>query len=429
MERRSLAWIVPFYRRIAPYIFTRPEDGVLILPPNRVYRMNETGFRLLEHLSRGGRPEEAAGGDPERERQIEEFFLALESLYKDEGVPAGVERVPYDFSYTRLPILAELAVTYRCNNLCRFCYASCDPAGGGSGELGTAELTRIIDIFRTDAKVPFFSFTGGEPLLRRDLERLMRHAVSTGLRINLITNGTLATPRRARSLRKAGLTTAQVSLESASEAVHDELAGVPGAFTRTTAGIRALADAGISVQTNTTITRANIGTVTALPGYLASIGVTRFSMNLFIPTGRGVSNDGLFVRYREIGPVVDAVRKEAFRHGLTFYWYSPTPHCLYNPIARGMGNKSCAAADGLLSVTPEGNIVPCSSYREPLGNLLEERFDSIWFSERAAWFKQKKYAPAACEGCGSFTACQAACPLYWQYAGTEELPCRIRQGA
>ena len=72
----------------------------------------------------------------------------------------------------------------------------------------------MIRIFKDDAHLPFFSFTGGEPLLRRDLEDMIKFARHIGLQVNLITNGTLATPRRAASLFKAGLRTAQVSLES-----------------------------------------------------------------------------------------------------------------------------------------------------------------------------------------------------------------------
>jgi hypothetical protein len=51
-----------------------------------------------------------------------------------------------------------------------------------------------------------------------------------------------------------------------------------------------------------------------------------------------------------------------------------------------------------------------------MGNLLTQDFNDIWFSPRAGYFKNKEYAPAECAGCGNFTACQAACHLYWRYA-------------
>ena len=239
--------------------------------------------------------------------------------------------------------------------------------------------------------------------------------------MNLITNGTLATPDRAAALYRAGLRTAQVSLESPDSAIHDRLCGAEGSHTRTLAGMAALAAAGIRVQTNSTVTRQNRESLLSMPEYLKGLGVDRFSMNLYIPAANSLRAPELFVPYSEIGAFVDEIRKRARAAGLIFFWYSPTPLCIYNPVARGLGNKSCAAADGLISVDPSGNILPCSSYPEPLGNLLEQDFGEVWFSARAAHFKNKRYAPESCARCSSFTACQAACPLYWAYAGYGEL--------
>ncbi|MFI5368509.1 MAG: SPASM domain-containing protein, partial [Spirochaetia bacterium] len=131
--------------------------------------------------------------------------------------------------------------------------------------------------------------------------------------------------------------------------------------------------------------------------------------------------DALFVPYARAGSIIESVRTAARAERMTFYWYSPIPHCHYNTIARGLGNKSCAAMDGLVSVAPTGDVLPCSSFPEPMGNLLWQDFRDVWFSPRAAYFKNKQYAPVECAGCPSFTACQAACPLYWRYAGTSEI--------
>ncbi|HEY9593567.1 MAG TPA: radical SAM protein, partial [Spirochaetia bacterium] len=231
------------------------------------------------------------------------------------------------------------------------------------------------------------------------------------------------TPARARSLRRAGLSTAQVSLESPDAATHDALTARPGSHARTLAGIRCLQDAGISVQTNTTVCARNAVDAPRMPGFLRSIGVRRFAMNLYLPPVGGDERitEQLFVPYGRAGAIVESVRDAARAEEATFYWYSPLPHCHYNTIARGLGNKSCAAMDGLLSVSAAGEVLPCSSYPEPVGNLLETGFREIWFSGRARYFKNKEYAPAACAGCDSFTACQAACPLYWRYAGTAEI--------
>ena len=283
----GLSWIDGFWRQARPYLFVRPEDGVLIMPPSRVYQLNESGLALLAWLGRGRRisrfpglrdvaKDAGAAGREERAAQVQAFFRDLRAFYlgcnaadggpsagggpSADGGPAGVdgrravERVPFTFDYTRLPVLGEIAVTYRCNQRCLFCYAGCGDAGCGeaacgaggrsaasgadgapgedaaavpSPEMTLPEVRRVLRIFRDRARLPFFSFTGGEPLLRPDLEKMIRRAVRLGLRVNLITNGTLAHPARARRLRRAGLRSAQVSLESADEAEHDRLTRSP----------------------------------------------------------------------------------------------------------------------------------------------------------------------------------------------------------
>jgi radical SAM protein with 4Fe4S-binding SPASM domain len=296
--------------------------------------------------------------------------------------------------------------------------------------MSLAEIARVIRIFKDDARIPFFSFTGGEPLVREDLEEMIGLARRAGLEMNLITNGTRADRRRARSLFRAGLRTAQVSVESLDAETHDLLTGRHGSFQETLEGIRCLQSAGISVQTNTTMTAVNAPDAPRMPAFLKSLGVRRFAMNLYLPTcaaDTGGADPGdslikaLFVPYARAGAIIECVRAAARAEKITFYWYSPIPHCHYNTIARGLGNKSCAAMDGLLSVSPAGDVLPCSSYPESMGNLLTGDFREIWFSPQAGFFKNKRYAPAECAGCPSFTACQAACPLYWRYAGTSEV--------
>jgi radical SAM protein with 4Fe4S-binding SPASM domain len=432
-----LDWIDDFFQKAGGHIFAREEDGVVILPPNQVYKANATGIAIVRHLLGGGKAARIPGINTDgRAQQVAAFVSDIRALYLGQPAADGrapYETVPYSFTYTSLPILGEIAVTYRCNNACVFCYAGCGSPGctgaprsvTGSREMSLPEIREVIRVFKEEAKIPFFSFTGGEPLLRHDLEDMIKHARRAGLQVNLITNGILASPRRSKSLFDSGLRTAQVSVEGPEAAVHDSLTARPGSFESTLRGIRSLQEAGVSVQTNTTVSAVNSPHAALMPRFLKSLGVSRFAMNLYLPPAGSSGEDGLLVPYSRAGAIIDSVRASARREDMTFYWYSPIPHCHYNTIAHGLGNKSCAAMDGLLSVSPSGDVLPCSSYPEPMGNLLSEEFGEIWYSARARHFKSKEYAPAECAGCGSFVACQAACPLYWRSVGTAEIrnPC------
>lgn len=434
-----------FWKEAGKYIFSREKDGIVIIPPNQVFKVNKSGCQLLTWLKKGHKAQDLK---PKIEycENIACFFKTLRFLYtnnsafsketsffkdssSDDFSNVQIPVVPYNFDFTSYPVLGEIAVTYACNNRCRFCYAGCNGSEKDKGsakrlemkDRTTEQLKKIISVFAKDAKIPFFSFTGGEPLVRKDLEKLVAFGKKQKLSMNLVSNGTLATESRAKSLFKAGLKTAQISVEAPTADLHDYLVGRKGAFEEGVRGIKNLQKAGFSVQTNTTITALNCDAVLEMPTFLKSIGVNRFAMNMYIPSGTGLSHDELFIGYDKIGSVVDAVTKAAQKEDLTFYWYSPTPFCYFNPIARGHGNKSCAASDGLVSVAPNGDVLPCSSWDEPIGNLLTDSFDSVWFSSRASFFKHKKFAPKECEDCSSFTACQGACPLYWRYSGTDLL--------
>ncbi|MBM3334812.1 radical SAM protein, partial [Candidatus Sumerlaeota bacterium] len=429
----SLDWIEGFVASIRPYVFVRREDSLLILLPNQAYKINRTALNILEQLLGGARIGEVVARHQldrfDRCRQVHEFFCDVRALVTgclgDGRGRRAVERIPFERPFNTLPVLSEVAVTYRCNLRCRFCYVGCGCRAGGDehGEMTTTEVRRVLDIIRHDAQAPSVSFTGGEPMLRDDLPELIAHARALGMRVNLITNGTLLDRGAVERLVEAGLNSAQVSLEGPTADVHDRLTGVTGSFERTIGGIAALREGDVHVHTNTTLNAVNRDVADQMPALAASLGLERLSMNLMIPTRAAIATGGecIGVAYSEAGEIILRIKAAARAARVRFLWYSPTPLCLFNPIANGLGNKGCAACDGLLSVSPTGDVLPCSSFDAGVGNLLREPFRAIWFGDRADYYKQKRYAHRVCRGCADFVCCDGACPLYWETQGYDEL--------
>jgi len=427
----DVSWIDKFVADVREFVFVREADSLLILIPNQAYKLNESACRVLDALLRGMRVKQllaAIGDTPEKRADLHYFFCDLRAIVsgclRDGESRRAIEHIPFARPFNTLPVLSEIALTYTCNLRCVFCYAACGcrSSDDNAGEMSAGDVKRILRIIRHDAQVPSVSFTGGEPTLRRDLPALVRHARALGLRVNLITNGTNLTPRLVRRLRRSGLNSAQVSVEGPSPAVHDALTRCPGAFDRTVAGIERLRDADIRVHPHTTISRGNIEHLDGMVRLAQDLGMKRFSMNMVIPIGTAADHlDEVGVTYAEIGGVVRRVMAQARRLDIEFLWYSPTPFCLFNPVAHGLGGKSCAACDGLLSVSPRGDVLPCSSLDEPVGNLLQEDFHAVWTSPRAEYYKTKQYAHDVCRTCEDFDFCCGACPLYWRAFGYEEL--------
>jgi sulfatase maturation enzyme AslB (radical SAM superfamily) len=199
----DLSWIDDFIHRVKPYIFVRESDSVLIRVPNHAMKLNQTGTRILSHLLSNGRIDEvlnARSHDPDSRKQIHLFFSDLARVLDDRlcdryDSPA-IQRIPFELGYIELPVLSEIAITYRCNIRCAFCYAACHCTGSESSPqcadgLDTQAMKKILHIIRYDAETPSVSFTGGEPLLRGDLPELIAYSAGVlKMRVNLITNGT-----------------------------------------------------------------------------------------------------------------------------------------------------------------------------------------------------------------------------------------------
>jgi len=428
----KLDWVDEFITRVKPYIFVRVEDNLLIKRPNNAQKLNPTGARILKSLLDGVAIKQVlsqVNNSPEKINDISNFMLAvrqsLEGNLNEFTLNPAVEINPFEMKFSNYPVLSELALTYRCNLKCEFCYAGCNctsnPAKDDK-EMSPDEVEKIIGKIFNDAKVPSISFTGGEPTLDANLQRYIRFAKELGMRVNLITNGTLISKTSAQKLADEGLDSAQVSLEGITNETHDRIVGSQGAFKKSLLGIKNLKSAGISTHTNTTITKTNLNECFLFPEFVHEILENdRFSMNLIIPTGSAAINDKLTIRYSETGQHLEKIIDKSKQYNVEFMWYSPVPMCLFNSIPHGLGNKGCSACDGLISIAPNGDVLPCASYDESVGNLLEQDFETIWQSVNAVKFRSKSHANDLCKSCEDFHICNGACPLYWRIIGFEEL--------
>lgn len=110
------------------------------------------------------------------------------------------------------PRLVSWNVTSRCHLACPHCYL--DASGrSGDDDLTTEEAFGVVDALRAAGR-PLLVLSGGEPLLRGDLEAIAARAAAGGLPVALGMSGVLLSPERARRLRASGVTAAAISLDS-----------------------------------------------------------------------------------------------------------------------------------------------------------------------------------------------------------------------
>ncbi|MCK4347804.1 MAG: radical SAM protein, partial [Thermoplasmatales archaeon] len=186
-------------------------------------------------------------------------------------------------------------VTYACNLKCKHCYTN---AGVPlENELTTEEAKNAIDKLDR-VSVPIIAFSGGEPLVRKDLLELAKYAHDKGIYVAVATNGTLITKRKAREMKEAGIQFTQISLDGASAETHDNFRGIDGVYEKTIRGVKNCVNEGFFVNIATTATKYNFNEVPKIMDLCEELGVDWFMAYNFVPTGRGK-----FISENDLTPV------------------------------------------------------------------------------------------------------------------------------
>jgi radical SAM protein with 4Fe4S-binding SPASM domain len=339
------------------------------------------------------------------------FSLQLDELMRPDGAcpihELELEALMPFSARPSAPYRMDLAVTYRCNNDCAHCYNARER---NFPELATEQWFQVIDKL-WELGVPHLVFTGGEATLRSDLPELIRHAEANGQITGLNTNARrLMDERYLQQLVDAGLDHVQVTVESCSEQVHDEMMRARGAFRQTIAGLQNALRSKLYVMTNTTMLHSNLHTIPATLDFLADLGVPTIGLNALIYSGHGLTV-GTGLRENELQPLLDMAQRKTAEHGQKLIWYTPTQYCQFDPTANHLGVKGCTAALYSMCVESNGDVLPCQSYYHSLGNLLNDPWESIWNHELSVRLRERRKLPAKCDTCVLVAECGGGCPL------------------
>jgi radical SAM protein len=188
--------------------------------------------------------------------------------------------------FDRAPFTIAWEVTRACAFACVHCRADAqhrrDPR-----ELSTDEGHALIDRL-TEFGSPILVFTGGDPMMRRDLFDLIAHADRAGLRCSLTPTATaLPTVARLRRAQEAGVRRIALSLDSPSPAAHDDFRRMNGSWERTMKILRNARSLGLSTQVNTTVTSHNLALLPEMVKYVRDVGAVQWSVFFLVPMGRG----------------------------------------------------------------------------------------------------------------------------------------------
>ena len=113
----------------------------------------------------------------------------------------------------------------------------------------------------------------------------------------------------------------------------------------------------------------------------------------------------------DLASILNVVTGKAAELGLRFIWYTPTHYCKVNPATFSVGYKRCTAAEYNICIEPDGAVIPCQSYYEPVGNILTDPWETLWNSPLFKKIRGREAAPPECCTCPDFEVCGSGCPL------------------
>jgi radical SAM protein with 4Fe4S-binding SPASM domain len=393
--------------------------GILLVNATKIFHLNKTATDFVSRIIDGKNEKEIIQEMRRRYRVSEEQLKLDLSLLKTQIMDLmtepdidPVQDLDQDISPLQeapfsAPLRMDLALTYRCNNKCTKCYVE---STREIQELNTDEWKAALQNL-WDIGVPHVTFTGGEPTLRDDLPILVDFAEELGIITGLITNGRkLSDKNLVDELIKAGIDHFQITIESHDAKIHDKLSGHKGAWEETIQAIKNIIPTPVYIMTNTTLTPFNIKDVEKTVEFLHSLGITQFAANSIIKSGGGKQEE-LALSIEELDDALSKIIAKAHELNMKFLWYSPTRYCDFNPIERGLGMKQCSAAHIAMAIEPDGMVIPCQSYFEPLGNILTAKWRKIWNHKTSKFLRKMKYLPEECLDCPERELCGGGCPL------------------
>jgi radical SAM protein with 4Fe4S-binding SPASM domain len=208
----------------------------------------------------------------------------------------------------------------------------------------------------------------------------------------------------------SGLDHVQITLESHDADIHDLMVQSRGAWRQTVVGLRNTLDSPLFVMTNTTMLRENSTCLADTLDFLGGLGVPTIGLNALIYSGHGLTV-GTGLSENELPPLLELARERTAKYDQRLIWYTPTQYCSFDPMQLELGVKGCTAALYNMCVEPDGAVLPCQSYYQPLGNFLADPWEKIWNHDLAVSLRERRQLPAKCHGCTLLAECGGGCPL------------------
>ena len=255
------------------------------------------------------------------------------------------------------PLRAMLELTYRCNFRCKMCYLV---EFRSPGELDTDEYCDVMDQLAAMGCMTL-TFTGGEPLLRRDFFDLAHHAREQRFGLRVFSNGSLIDQTVAAELAALKPLAIEVSLYGMSEATYEAVTGQSRGFVKAIRAIELLRAHDVRVLVKTPVIQQNLHDLDAIAEYVKQVGAS-FAANPHItPKDNG-----------DLSPLAHALTNEQLVEYFRRYVSAPRTK------AMDPDGLMCNTGRSAMVISPLGDVFPCVQIKESVGNVRQRPLADIW---------------------------------------------------
>lgn len=305
-----------------------------------------------------------------------------------------------------IPNVAILELTPRCNHCCLFCYCPWEyDKDYTNTELSTAEWCDIIKAYANNG-VKQVTFTGGEPLMRDDLLKLVGFADKQDLRVGVITNGRLVDDIFLNELVKYN---AQLSVSVPGINTFKEHTGVDN-VEHVLEIFKKCKEIGLRSIANVTVTKKNLPELFENLSLPLINGAEYILLNRFMPGGRGMFNKEFLLSNDEINEALDIAEEVLSLSGKSGHVGTELPYCIIKDYKKYKNlhiSTTCGAVNTFFVTDPEGYIKPCNHSPERIcrWNELDKLKDSVTWNR----YLTRDYIPEMCKGCANLCRCDGGC--------------------
>ena len=302
-------------------------------------------------------------------------------------------------------------LTGACNQCCRFCYNYWRDGKTPIPAPDPSQARKTLRKLLSQASVGTLSFSGGEPLLLKNVHDLVLQARFKGCKVNVLTNGTLLTQDRLDNFQRLGISALQIPLLSADPAIHDALTSLPGSWEKALDALRRAGETGIGAAV-LVITKVNAPGIARTLDLIRDCGIRTVMVNRFNIGGQGIKNAAELVLGKE--ELADAFRTvEAFAAAhpqMRFVSGVCTPLCLLETSAFPHIRFSTCSTDlsrRPVTVNYRGEVRFCNHSPKVLGNIFERPIKEILTDEEVGrWYSA---VPEKCAACPLLSRCAGGC--------------------